>query len=314
MVALGDINLTIYDNELFTLLGPSGCGKTTLLRIFAGFEHPTKGRVLLEGRDIANDPPYRRPVNTMFQSYALFPHLTVKQNVAFGLEMLGWEASAIKARVAEMLELVQLAALGDRKPAQLSGGQQQRIALARSLAPKPRVLLLDEPLSALDLKLRRAMQVELKRLQRETAVTFVMVTHDQEEALALSDRIAVMNKGEVLQVGTPTDIYDDPKTCFVADFIGEANLIPGKLLDDAPDATFSVRPESVRVSRQPPAGGRTLPGAISAVTYLGADTLAEVKTAAEKPVRARLRGRTDFEAGDPVHLSWDAPDERKLLA
>lgn len=315
LIALDDVDLVIDDNELFTLLGPSGCGKTTLLRIFAGFEHPTRGRVLLEGRDIADAPPFRRPVNTMFQSYALFPHLSVARNVAFGLEMLGWKKREIKARVAEMLDLVQLSDLGDRRPSQLSGGQQQRIALARALAPKPRVLLLDEPLSALDLKLRRAMQVELKRLQRETAVTFVMVTHDQEEALALSDRIAVMNKGLVLQVGTPTEIYDNPRTCFVADFIGEANLIPARMLGEASDCTYSVRPESVRVERAPSEAVHSLAGHVSSVTYLGADTLVEAKVDAGRPIRARLRGgRGDLASGDAVYLCWDRRDERKLLA
>ena len=315
VIALGDIDLEIYDNELFTLLGPSGCGKTTLLRILAGFEHPTSGRLLLEGRDIAGDPPYRRPLNTMFQSYALFPHLSVERNVAFGLEMLGWKRAEIKARVGEMLDIVHLGPFADRKPAQMSGGQQQRVALARALAPRPRVLLLDEPLSALDLKLRRAMQVELKRLQRDTAVTFVMVTHDQEEALALSDRIAVMNKGTVLQVGTPAEIYDHPRTAFVADFIGEANLVPGPLLGESADATFSVRPECVRVEGCAPSGARSVPGVIESVTFLGSDTLVEARAGADRPLRARLRGaRTAWAPGEDVHLCWDRRDERRLAS
>ena len=214
-------------NEFFTLLGPSGCGKTTLLRLLAGFEHPTAGTILLDGKHLVDDPPNKRPVNTVFQSYALFPHMTIEQNVAFGLERKGLRGAAVKERVSAMLRLVRLEALAQRRPDQLSGGQQQRVALARALAPQPRLLLLDEPLSALDLKLRRGMQVELKRIQRETGITFVLVTHDQEEALSMSDRIAVMNQGRVLQLGRPDDIYERPVSRFVADFIGEANVLPG---------------------------------------------------------------------------------------
>jgi spermidine/putrescine transport system ATP-binding protein len=227
--ALAGADLDISDNEFFTLLGPSGCGKTTLLRLIAGFEHPTSGSLEMFGDSIIDLPPYKRPINTVFQSYALFPHLTVAQNIAFGLEMLGKPKPEIKATVAEMVELVQMSELADRQTSQISGGQQQRVALARALAPKPRVLLLDEPLSALDFKLRKEMQLELKRLQTETGITFIFVTHDQEEALTMSDRIAVMNAGSIRQIGAPRDIYDHPAERFVADFIGDTNFIPAEI-------------------------------------------------------------------------------------
>ncbi|MCA3479298.1 MAG: ABC transporter ATP-binding protein, partial [Rhodobacter sp.] len=224
--ALAGVSLTIGQKQFFTLLGPSGCGKTTLLRCIAGFEDLSEGTILLEGRDIAGLAPNLRPVNTVFQHYALFPHMTVAQNVAFGLKMQGMAPGPRLKRAGEMLELVHLSGFADRLPSQLSGGQQQRVALARALAPSPRVLLLDEPLSALDLKLRQAMRVELKQLQEETGITFVFVTHDQEEALTMSDRIAVMSAGEVRQIGSPREIYEAPVNRFVAGFIGETNLLP----------------------------------------------------------------------------------------
>jgi len=227
--ALDNVSVNIADNEFFTLLGPSGCGKTTLLRTIAGFEHVSEGEIRLAGEPVNDLPPFKRRVNTVFQSYALFPHMSVAQNIAFGLEMQGLERKLIPQRVNEMLALVQMEHLAERKPAQLSGGQQQRVALARALAPKPKVLLLDEPLSALDLKLRKEMQVELKRVQKEAGITFIFVTHDQEEALTLSDRIAVMSAGKILQIGTPTDIYEHPKHRFVAQFIGDINFLPGQL-------------------------------------------------------------------------------------
>lgn len=223
--ALKTISLEIRDNEFFTLLGPSGCGKTTLLRMIAGFEDVTEGDILLYGEDIVRLPPNKRPVNTVFQNYALFPHMNVLENVGFGLEMLGKSKAEARNRAGEILELVQLSKFSARKPSQLSGGQQQRVALARALAPQPKVLLLDEPLSALDLKLRKAMQLELKHLQRETGITFIFVTHDQDEALTMSDRIAVMSSGELQQLGDARDIYEKPANRFVADFIGETNLI-----------------------------------------------------------------------------------------
>jgi spermidine/putrescine transport system ATP-binding protein len=227
--ALDNVSITIRENEFFTLLGPSGCGKTTLLRLIAGFDFPTDGEILLYGEDIAPLPPFKRPVNTVFQNYALFPHMTVAQNIGFGLEMLGKPKSEINARVDRMLRLVRMEELKSRKTSQISGGQQQRVALARALAPQPKVLLLDEPLSALDFKLRKDMQIELKRLQLETGITFIFVTHDQEEALTMSDRIAVMSRGKVLQIGTPHDIYDRPAERFVANFIGDTNFLEGEI-------------------------------------------------------------------------------------
>ncbi|VVN65199.1 ABC transporter ATP-binding protein [Pseudomonas fluorescens] len=227
--ALDNVSVNIAHNEFFTLLGPSGCGKTTLLRTIAGFEQVSSGEIHIGGQRVNDLPPFKRRVNTVFQSYALFPHMSVAQNIAFGLDMLNLERSAIAARVKEMLALVQMEHLAQRKPAELSGGQQQRVALARALAPKPKVLLLDEPLSALDLKLRKEMQVELKRVQKEAGITFIFVTHDQEEALTLSDRIAVMSAGKILQIGTPNDIYERPQHQFVAQFIGDINFLPGRL-------------------------------------------------------------------------------------
>ncbi|WP_339462564.1 ABC transporter ATP-binding protein [Pseudomonas sp. EA_105y_Pfl2_R69] len=227
--ALDDVSVSIRHNEFFTLLGPSGCGKTTLLRSIAGFEQVSSGSIHIGGHRVDELPPYKRRVNTVFQNYALFPHMSVTENIAFGLEMQGLERSAIPARVKEMLALVQMEHLARRRPAELSGGQQQRVALARALAPKPDVLLLDEPLSALDLKLRKEMQVELKRVQQEAGITFIFVTHDQEEALALSDRIAVMSSGRILQIGTPNEIYERPQHRFVAHFIGDINFLPGNL-------------------------------------------------------------------------------------
>ena len=223
--ALSKISLTIKDNEFFTLLGPSGCGKTTLLRMIAGLEDVTEGSIRLFGEEIENLPPNKRPVNTVFQDYALFPHMNVLDNIKFGLEMIGHSKRDATNRANEMLSMVQLDEFAGRKPSQLSGGQQQRVALARALAPQPKVLLLDEPLSALDLKLRKAMQIELKHLQRETGITFIFVTHDQEEALTMSDRIAVMSAGELQQLGKAREIYESPRNMFVADFIGETNLL-----------------------------------------------------------------------------------------
>ena len=225
VTALHGVTMDIQEGEFFTLLGPSGCGKTTLLRCIAGFEEVSEGAIRLKGTDIAPLPPHKRPVNTVFQQYALFPHMTVLQNVAFGLARRGWSAMDAEGRAKEVLELVQLRKFADRRPGQLSGGQQQRVALARALAPSPEVLLLDEPLSALDLKLRQAVRVELKQIQRETGIAFVFVTHDQEEALTMSDRIAVMSEGHVQQIGTPREIYEAPQNRFVADFIGETNLL-----------------------------------------------------------------------------------------
>ncbi len=295
VTALDDVSVSIRENEFFTLLGPSGCGKTTLLRLIAGFDFPTEGEILLYGEDIAPLPPFKRPVNTVFQSYALFPHMTVAQNIGFGLEMLGKPRAEIDARVAQMLALVRMEELGNRRTSQISGGQQQRVALARALAPAPRVLLLDEPLSALDAKLRKDMQIELKRLQHETGITFIFVTHDQEEALTMSDRIAVMSKGRILQVGSPRDIYDRPSQRFVADFIGETNFLEGEVtgisgreasvrlgggavisaglpegFNPSGRVTVVVRPEHADLVK--PNDKADLQGRIENVVYFGTDT------------------------------------------
>ena len=230
-VAVNNLSLTIYEREFFALLGASGCGKSTLLRMLAGFEEPTEGRILLDGQDLRGIPPYRRPVNMMFQSYALFPHMSVEQNIAFGLKQDGMPKPDIEARVAEMLKLVKLEQFAKRKPHQLSGGQRQRVALARSVAKRPKVLLLDEPLGALDKKLREATQFELMDLQQELGLTFVVVTHDQEEAMTMADRIAIMDKGQVMQVATPPEVYEAPASRFVADFVGNVNMLEGKVLE-----------------------------------------------------------------------------------
>jgi len=320
--ALMNVDVQIGSHEFFTLLGPSGCGKTTLLRLIGGFEMPSSGAILIDGTDVAALPPQKRPVNTVFQSYALFPHMTVAQNVAFGLEMCDWAPGDIATRVRAALEMVRLTSFADRKPNQLSGGQQQRVALARALAPKPRVLLLDEPLSALDLKLRKEMQAELKRLQRETGITFILVTHDQEEALAMSDRIAVMRDGKILQIGSPADIYDNPNCRFVADFIGEANLIPGAALGRPGDLIVAVRPERISLSAAGTTNGVHNDGArnngvVSSVTFLGLDTLYEIVLnnlpEGETKLRARIRDRHDiFQPGDMVAVDWPAHVEREL--
>ncbi len=295
VTALDNVFVTIRENEFFTLLGPSGCGKTTLLRLIAGFDFPTEGEILLYGQDIAPLPPFKRPVNTVFQNYALFPHMTVGQNIGFGLEMLGKPRGETDARVDEMLKLVRMEELKNRRTSQISGGQQQRVALARAQAPQPKVLLLDEPLSALDYKLRKDMQIELKRLQNETGITFIFVTHDQEEALTMSDRIAVMSKGKILQIGSPRDIYDRPAERFVANFIGETNFLAGAIEStgkgrakvrhgsgailsaalpegfiDKKNVTVVVRPEHAQISGV--RKGATLKGMLENVVYFGTDT------------------------------------------
>ncbi|TPK89557.1 ABC transporter ATP-binding protein [Mesorhizobium sp. B2-4-12] len=310
--ALNEVSLEIYDNEFFTLLGPSGCGKTTLLRLIAGFEAPSSGAIRIAGSDVAALPPQKRPVNTVFQSYALFPHMSVAENVAFGLEMQNAPKSLIDDRVREALEMVRLEGFAARRPAQLSGGQQQRVAVARALAPKPSVLLLDEPLSALDLKLRKSMQSELKRLQRETGITFVLVTHDQEEALAMSDRIAVMCGGDVLQIGTPKDIYDNPQDRFVADFIGESNLLPGAALGRDPAKTIVVRPEHIVVSPALDGVRGHARGAVSAITFLGSDTLYEIVLEEGAKLHSRTRGGASLSTGDSVVVDWARHVEREL--
>jgi spermidine/putrescine transport system ATP-binding protein len=313
--ALNTVSIAIEDNEFFTLLGPSGCGKTTLLRLIAGFETPTSGNIRIGDIDAASLPPQKRPVNTVFQSYALFPHMTVAENVAFGLQMLGVSKVEIEQRVKEALGLVKLDTFASRSPRQLSGGQQQRVAVARALAPKPKVLLLDEPLSALDLKLRKEMQSELKRLQRETGITFVLVTHDQEEALAMSDRIAVMSAGNVLQIGQPREIYDSPSSRFVADFIGESNLIPGAALGVDPKVMVAVRPERIEISLASGAASRgRANGTIASVTFLGLDTLYEVALSDGSKLRSRSREPgCALATGQAVVVDWPRDVERHLL-
>jgi spermidine/putrescine transport system ATP-binding protein len=312
--ALNKVSVEIGSSEFFTLLGPSGCGKTTLLRLIGGFDSPTEGAIRIGALDVAGLPPQKRPVNTVFQSYALFPHMSVAENVAFGLQMQDWPTPEIEARVNETLRLVRLDGFAARRPSQLSGGQQQRVALARALAPKPSVLLLDEPLSALDLKLRKEMQNELKRLQRETGITFILVTHDQEEALAMSDRVAVMRDGHILQIGDPRDIYDNPNCRFVADFIGEANLIPGDVLGLGAEITVTIRPERISMRPGSSGGPARSQGRISSITFLGLDTLYEVTLPKDIRLRVRLRdGGDGFRHGDRVAVDWPDGVERQLV-
>jgi spermidine/putrescine transport system ATP-binding protein len=328
--ALDDVSVTVARGEFFTLLGPSGCGKTTLLRCIAGFETPTAGRILLNGQDITHEPPNRRRVNTVFQSYALFPHLTVARNVAFGLEMLGKPRAEVSRTTERMLALVRLDQMADRRPDALSGGQQQRVALARALATEPEVLLLDEPLSALDLKLRKEMQSELKRLQHETGITFVFVTHDQEEALTMSDRIGVMSAGRLLQVGPPQEIYNRPVDRFVADFIGETNFLParaeggvlrlpsGELLGEGAGqgaVTVAIRPEQIRLTGAGEPGA--IPATVEGATYLGTDSHVHLRLRDGTPVVARVQsdpgGDSPMLPGTAVGLR-PAPGAVQVLA
>ena len=329
--ALDDVSVKIAKGEFFTLLGPSGCGKTTLLRLIAGFETPTSGHILLDGKDITADPPNRRPINTVFQSYALFPHLTVAENVGFGLSMQGRPRAEVAATTERMLALVRLEAMAGRKTSQLSGGQQQRVALARALAPKPKVLLLDEPLSALDLKLRKEMQIELKRLQHETGITFIFVTHDQEEALTMSDRIGVMSAGKIQQIGAPRDIYTQPVNRFVASFIGESNFLPGQVVPGGVRldcgavveaetggrtgaVTLAVRPEQVRLCD--PAEAGALPATLTNLVYFGTDTHCHFALSDGTEVVARLQaqvsGDADLSMGTTQGLRF-APGAARIL-
>lgn len=311
-IAVNDVSLNIYRKELFCLLGGSGSGKTTLLRMLAGFEVPTSGRIFIDGVDMSGIPPYERPVNMMFQSYALFPHMTVEQNVAFGLKQDKVPREEIRQRVGEMLEMVRLAQFGKRKPHQLSGGQRQRVALARALVKRPKLLLLDEPLGALDKKLREHTQFELVNLQEQLGVTFVVVTHDQEEAMTLSTRIGVMNAGEIVQVGTPTDIYEFPNSKFVSEFIGSVNMFEGQLIEDEPgyvrircpelEGTIyvdhgvssppgavvwvAVRPEKIVLSREKPdAIDNVAHGVVKEIAYMGDLSVYLVRLNSGKTVR-----------------------------
>ena len=334
--ALEDVSLDIRENEFFALLGPSGSGKTTLLRVLAGFEEPSAGSLTLEGRDIARVPPNRRPVNLMFQSYALFPHMTVERNIAYGLEMERLPRAEIRQRVGELLEIIQLSHLAGRKPDQLSGGQKQRVALARALARRPRLLLLDEPLGALDKKLRGEMQLELKKLQHEFGITFIVVTHDQEEALVMSDRIAILRDGRLVQCAAPRDVYEHPADRFAADFIGVMNFFPSnfhggalvarngsRLQTDTPPRSdgaavlAAVRPE--RLHLDPSAGENRLDGVVEATAYHGLDLQLRLKTAlSDTPVVVRLTADAasahPLSEGDPVTLYWAAANTRVFPA
>jgi putrescine transport system ATP-binding protein len=335
--AVDDVSLKIYKGEIFCLLGASGCGKTTLLRMLGGFETPSSGRIFIDGEDMTGVPPYERPVNMMFQSYALFPHMTVEQNVAFGLKQDGVPKAEIAERVATMLELVKLGGLGKRKPHQLSGGQKQRVALARSLVKRPKLLLLDEPLGALDKKLREHTQFELVSLQDKLGVTFIVVTHDQEEAMTLASRIGVMNHGEIVQAGTPSEIYEFPGSKFVADFVGSVNIFEGKLVEDEPEhvriasdelgATIyvshgisappeaivwaAIRPEKVFMSTAQPEGAdNVVRGAVQDIAYLGDLSIYLVKLPTGKVVRVTQpntsRHAEAITWDQQVYLSWDS--------
>jgi len=340
--AVDNVSLDIARGEFFALLGPSGCGKTTLLRMLAGFETPDEGDIRLDGESIAGVPPYERPVNMMFQSYALFPHLTVAGNVAFGLRQEGWDKSAIEKRVAEMLALVKLDQFGQRKPHQLSGGQRQRVALARALAKSPKVFLLDEPLGALDKKLRDETQFELMALQQRLGLTFVIVTHDQEEAMTMAGRLGVMHAGRLVQVGTPAEIYEDPKTRWVAEFIGEVNLFDGTIsghqgglasidtkagrlvvarqdgFDDGTAVSVAIRPEKIEIAREAVAGAlNMLHGHVVDIAYLGDLSVYKVRDQHGLIVKASVankdrRASSLLHRGDEAWLTF-APDAAVLL-
>jgi putrescine transport system ATP-binding protein len=333
--AVDNVSLNIFESELFCLLGGSGCGKSTLLRMLAGFETPTSGRILIDGTDMAEIPPYERPVNMMFQSYALFPHMTIEKNVGFGLRQDGVHSAEVNKRVADMLELVKLGPFAKRKPHQLSGGQRQRVALARAVIKQPKLLLLDEPLGALDKKLRENTQFELMNLQEELGITFVVVTHDQEEAMTLSTRIGVMNQGEIVQKGTPNEIYEHPNSRFVADFIGSVNIFDGNVTEDGSDhvriesgeagcpifidhgvdvsegvrVSVAVRPEKIKISREKPVEeeNSTL-GKIDEVAYMGNLSIYRIRLKSGKIIQATMpnldRDTKQFTWNEEVFLSW----------
>ena len=345
-VVVDHINLEVRAGEFFSLLGPSGCGKTTTLRMIGGFEAPTSGVIELQGQDVTWLPPYKRNVNTVFQNYALFPHLTIYENVAFGLRRKGIKDAEVKSRVTDMLALVELAGFETRRPTQISGGQAQRVALARALINKPAVLLLDEPLGALDLKLRKQMQVELKRIQQEVGITFIYVTHDQEEAMTMSDRIAVMNKGRYEQLGEPEVLYERPMTRFVAGFLGVSNLLPGAvegndgtysavrladdtrirapraLVGDTANVSVGVRPEKIRLHEadvEAPAGHNHMSGVVRDASYLGVSTQYQIEarggaqiTVYEQNVERATKAEL-WAPGEAVQLTW-SPDHTFVVA
>ncbi|HEY2076036.1 MAG TPA: ABC transporter ATP-binding protein [Streptosporangiaceae bacterium] len=339
-VAVDNVDLQVASGEFFSLLGPSGCGKTTTLRLIAGFEQPSSGRILLDGIDVSAVPPHRRNVNTVFQSYALFPFLTVFDNVAFGLRNKRLPKAALEQRVYSALELVKLKQFAKRRPGQLSGGQQQRVALARALVLQPSVLLLDEPLGALDAKLRRSLKLELKALQEQVGITFLYVTHDQEEALTMSDRLAVMRDGKVVQIGPPAEVYESPADTYVADFLGVSNLMPVDVVSrgpgsscevrlgesvltvehgglDAPDRAHAViRPERVRIEEYGSSGPNRVPAMVERLVYLGSATQVFLRLAAGTDVQALLQNdgeQTGLTQGTPVH-AYLAPDALRVLS
>jgi len=299
--AVTGVDLDIYEGEFITLLGPSGSGKTTVLRMIAGFEKPDSGTIELAGKDVSQLPPYERDVNTVFQDYALFPHMNVISNIEYGLKVKGIAKQECNARALEALRQVRLEGYDERKPSQLSGGQRQRVALARALVNRPSVLLLDEPLGALDLKLREQMQIELKQLQREVGITFIFVTHDQEEALTMSDRIAVFNNGKIEQLGVPREIYENPISAFVSEFVGQTNRI---VIDDS---RINIRPEQVSVSKMNSSGNRSLPGTLRDVIFVGASTRYLVDTSYGAIISVLPVG--DLKVGDEVTVSWDKEKE-----
>jgi putrescine transport system ATP-binding protein len=338
VTAVKGVSLSIYQGELFSLLGGSGCGKTTLLRLLAGFEQPTSGRIYIDDVDVTDWPPYERPVNMMFQSYALFPHMTVEQNIAFGLKQEKMSNRIIKERVREMLDLVQMSEYGSRKPEQLSGGQRQRVALARSLIKQPKLLLLDEPLGALDKKLREQTQFELVNIQERVGITFVMVTHDQEEAMTMSTRMGIMREGRIRQIGAPHDVYEYPNSRFVAEFLGSVNTFEGVVIEDEADHTLieseeagcqlfvtdsatlpigsqvsvAIRPEKIMIATTPPAGNRNFAkGIVREIAYLGDISIYYIELESGKIVQAALPNllrlsERDVKWDDEVYLFWRA--------
>ncbi|HEX7934774.1 MAG TPA: polyamine ABC transporter ATP-binding protein [Paraburkholderia sp.] len=337
-VAVKEVNLSVKKGELFALLGSSGCGKSTLLRMLAGLESVTSGKILIDGEDLAQLPPYRRPINMMFQSYALFPHMTVEANVAFGLKQEGVAKAELQERVHTALELVQMGRFAKRKPHQLSGGQQQRVALARSLVKRPKLLLLDEPMSALDKQIRQRTQIELVNILDKVGVTCIMVTHDQEEAMTMASRLAVMSEGEIVQLGTPHEVYEYPNSRFSAEFIGSTNLFEGRTVEDEPDhvfidtpdltcrlyvshgitgplgmpVTISVRPERIALTRKPPEGAYNWgKGVVTNIAYMGGYSLYHVKLDGGKTVIANVTSLalTEIDTptwGDEVYVRWSA--------
>jgi putative spermidine/putrescine transport system ATP-binding protein len=314
VIAVDDVSLEVRDGEFLTLLGPSGSGKTTVLRMLAGFERPDAGSIFLDGEEVTELPPYRRNVNTVFQDYALFPHMSVLDNIEYGLRVKGVSRAEARTRALEALAQVRLPGFEDRKPSQLSGGQRQRVALARALVNRPKVLLLDEPLGALDLKLREQMQIELKQLQRDVGITFIFVTHDQEEALTMSDRIAIFSEGRIAQLGTPREVYEHPQTRFVSEFVGQTNKVTAEQAAGAGlgASAFNIRPEYISLHRTEAVGDRRLAGTIKDVIFIGAQTRYLVDTPAGVIIAVSPTTTQDFALGDDVKVSWSTTREHHI--